>query len=161
MCRCSRISASCSPPASICRRRWSRGSSTSRCCSGSAMAMTVAHHAPWPRSIVDAAEWQSAIDELAAERSTLLGLWGEPDVAHMAVLAGNDISVLSIACTDRKYPSVGLHHNPAIRLERAMRDLFGLDPVGLPDTRPWLDHGRWGIATPLALSPGKSSGETL
>ena len=30
---------------------------------------------------------------------------------------------------------------PAIRLERAARDLYGLDPIGLPDTRPWLDHG--------------------
>ena len=26
-------------------------------------------------------------------------------------------------------------------LERAARDLYRLDPVGLPDTRPWLDHG--------------------
>ena len=24
-----------------------------------------------------------------------------------------------------------------------MRDLFGLEPQGLPDTRPWLDHGLW------------------
>jgi Ni,Fe-hydrogenase III large subunit len=29
-----------------------------------------------------------------------------------------------------------------------MRDLFGLDPVGLLDTRPWLDHGRWGDVPP-------------
>jgi Ni,Fe-hydrogenase III large subunit len=35
-------------------------------------------------------------------------------------------------------------HPPAIRLERAIHDLFGLEPEGLPDTRPWLDHGRWG-----------------
>jgi Ni,Fe-hydrogenase III large subunit len=34
-------------------------------------------------------------------------------------------------------------HAPAIRLERAIVDLFGLSPEGLPDTRPWLDHGRW------------------
>jgi Ni,Fe-hydrogenase III large subunit len=24
-----------------------------------------------------------------------------------------------------------------------MRDLYGTKPVGLPDPRPWLDHGRW------------------
>jgi hypothetical protein len=24
-----------------------------------------------------------------------------------------------------------------------MRDLYGVQPVGLPDPRPWLDHGRW------------------
>jgi len=34
-------------------------------------------------------------------------------------------------------------HPPAIRLERAARDLFDLDPVGVPDARPWLDHGCW------------------
>jgi len=38
---------------------------------------------------------------------------------------------------------VGAHHAPALRLERAMRDLYGVAPVGLPDPRPWLDHGRW------------------
>ena len=38
---------------------------------------------------------------------------------------------------------------PAIRLERAIRDLWGLKPVGLPDTRPWLDHGVWGLRHPL------------
>jgi len=100
----------------------------------------------YERTVVDAAKWQSAIGELAAGTWTLLGLWGETDAAHMAVLRNNPpaILLLSYACPDGRYPSVGRHHAPAIRLERAMRDLFRLDPVGLPDTRPWLDHGRWG-----------------
>src|SRR5262249_44849703 len=42
---------------------------------------------------------------------------------------------------------------PAIRLERAARDLFGLTPEGLPDPRPWLDHGRWDHSQPLSASP--------
>src|SRR5206468_6499289 len=33
------------------------------------------------------------------------------------------------------------------------RDLFGLEPEGLPDTRPWLDHGRWDTRHPLAKYP--------
>jgi Ni,Fe-hydrogenase III large subunit len=123
------------------------------------MGTPVKNHNPWPRSIVDAAEWGAAIAELAAGNWTLLGLWGEPHTAHMAVLAPTEIAVLSIHCIDKKYPSVGLHHNPAIRLERSMRDLFGLDPVGLPDTRPWLDHGSWGITTPLATPPGEPTGD--
>ena len=28
-------------------------------------------------------------------------------------------------------------------------DLYGLEPVGAPDARPWLDHGRWGVQHPL------------
>ena len=53
------------------------------------------------------------------------------------------VAVLSLACPAKRYPSVGAHHPAAIRLERAIRDLFGLEPEGLTDTRPWLDHGRW------------------
>jgi Ni,Fe-hydrogenase III large subunit len=44
-------------------------------------------------------------------------------------------------------------HAPASRLERAARDLFGIEFVGLPDPRPWLDHGRWPVHRPLAESP--------
>jgi Ni,Fe-hydrogenase III large subunit len=97
------------------------------------------------RTVIDTAQWLSASGELAAGTCTLLGLWGEPHAAHMALLHNDprDISVLSIACPDGRYPSVGRHHAPAIRLERAMRDLHGLEPLGLPDTRPWLDHGCW------------------
>jgi Ni,Fe-hydrogenase III large subunit len=63
----------------------------------------------------------------------------------MALLGSGSpsVAVLTIACAGNTYPSVGAHHAPAIRLERAMRDLFGLNPVGSPDNRPWLNHGRW------------------
>ncbi|UCI09719.1 NADH-quinone oxidoreductase subunit C [Mesorhizobium sp. B1-1-8] len=63
--------------------------------------------------------------------------------------AGN-VGVVSLECPDGRYPSVGRLHPPAIRLERAAADLFGLLPQGLPDTRPWLDHGQWGVSHPLA-----------
>jgi Ni,Fe-hydrogenase III large subunit len=54
-----------------------------------------------------------------------------------------DFGVLSVACEDRCFPSVGQSHPPAIRLERAIRDLWGLNPKGLADVRPWLSHGKW------------------
>jgi Ni,Fe-hydrogenase III large subunit len=106
----------------------------------------VTAHRPWPRVQVNTTIWRQAVERLADGSLTLLGLWGEPDAAHMALFGSGSPSaaVLSIACPDRRYPSVGAHHPPAIRLERTMRDLFGLEPVGLTDTRPWLDHGRWG-----------------
>ena len=50
---------------------------------------------------------------------------------------------------DLSYPSVGSHHPPALRLERAINDLFGLSAEGLPDARPWLDHDCWGVGFPL------------
>ena len=60
-----------------------------------------------------------------------------------------EIAIVSLDCPDRSYPSVGRHHPPALRLERTINDLFGLSAEGLPDTRPWLDHDRWGVRFPL------------
>lgn len=112
---------------------------------------TVKRHRPWPRATVADDGWQQAIEQLAAGRCTLLGLWGDASDVHMALLAKNftDISVLSYACKNGQYPSVAARHPPAIRLERAIRDLFGLDAAGAPDTRGWLDLGFWDVRQPL------------
>ena len=111
-------------------------------------------HHPWPRARVDATTWLQAAEALANGTLTLLSLWGEPGVAHMALLEDREVAILSLDCPNNRYPSVGAHHPPAIRLERTMRDLFGLESVGLTDTRPWLDHGRWGEEqTPAASYP--------
>jgi Ni,Fe-hydrogenase III large subunit len=112
---------------------------------------TIQPHNPWPRAVVDASTWQLLASELALGRLGLLGLWGEPSAVHMAVMdeAAGEVAVVSLDCPDRGYPSVGMHHPPALRLERAVNDLFGLSAQGLPDTRPWLDHNHWGVRFPL------------
>ena len=111
----------------------------------------VPHHGPWPRTIVDEQVWKFAAGELAHGRWNLLGLWGEPTAVHMAIMdsATAEIAVISLDCPNRIFPSVGLHHLPALRLERAIHDLFGLSAEGSSDTRPWLDHNRWGVRFPL------------
>ena len=112
-------------------------------------------HRPWPRAVVTAKIWNEAIAGLAGGQWQLLGLWGEPDHIHMALRddADETIGIVSLDCEGRRYPSVALHHPPALRLERAARDLFGLEPVGLPDPRGWLDHGNWDVRHPLAVKP--------
>ena len=111
---------------------------------------TAKRHHPWPRVDVVEDGWQQAIDLLAQGRCTLLGLWGDSPAVHMALLGEKaDIAVLSYTCKDGKYPSVAARHPPAIRLERAIRDLFGLDAEGAPDTRTWLDLGFWNVRHPL------------
>ena len=104
-----------------------------------------------PRKTVTAKAWGQAIDQLAAGRCTLLGLWGDAPTVHMALLAEDfsDIAILSYICKDGKYPSVAKRHPPAIRLERAIRDLYGLEAVDAPDTRSWLDLGFWNVRHPL------------
>ena len=111
----------------------------------------VEQHNPWPRAVVDASVWEVAASILAQGRWRMLALWGEPSTVHMAIMDGDsaEIAVVSLDCPDRRYPSVGKHHPPALRLERTINDLFGLSAEGLPDPRPWLDHDRWGVRAPL------------
>ena len=114
---------------------------------------------PWPRLIVAEDVWRRSARELGAGNATLLGYWSDGEAVHMAIIepeaeAGGQGApfVISLPCGDDRFPSVASVHPPALRLERAIRDLFGLTPVGLPDKRPWLDHGRWGVQHPLGAA---------
>ena len=111
-------------------------------------------HRPWPRFVVTADAWRRVISEIAAGRAMLFGLWGAAGtnpVVHMAVIddTSGEIAVVSIACPEGTFPSVAAEHPPAIRLERATRSLYGIEPAGTPDTRPWLDLGFWEVTHPL------------
>ncbi|MGY4407643.1 hydrogenase large subunit [Bradyrhizobium sp. USDA 3315] len=111
----------------------------------------IERHHPWPRAVVDGDTWRAAAHALADGALSLLGLWGEPSRVHMAVLDDrtSDIGVISLDCPNRQFPSVAAHHPPALRLERTLHDLFGLQATDTPDSRPWLDHGRWQTRFPL------------
>ncbi len=116
----------------------------------------VAQHRPWQRVEVDRDHWQALAAALAAGRLSMLGLWGERAAVHMALLdeAAGVVAVATYLCPDGTFPSVGRVHAPALRLERAIQDLFGLTATGLPDERPWLDHGCWDLSHPLASPRG-------
>src|SRR5512146_1124961 len=108
-------------------------------------------HRPFPRAIVGGEGWQLALQELVEARATLLGLWADKDAVHLALLEelSAAIAVFTLPCPDGKFPSVGAQHPAAIRLERTTADLYGLKPIGAPDTRHWLDLGVWGVTHPL------------
>src|SRR5262249_18476060 len=114
----------------------------------------IAAHRPWPRVVVSAEAWITVAGELAAGRATLLGLWasaGATNAVHMAGMAhdAKDSAVVSLECPQRRFPSVGVLHRPAIRLERAIHSLYGFEPVGAVDARPWLNLGFWDVQFPL------------
>ncbi len=109
-------------------------------------------HRSWHHIIVDATVWDEAVAGLAGGYWSLSGLWGEPGMVHMALRTADINAVLSLECADNHFPSVGRLHPPAIRLERSLRDLYGLVPDDAHDTRNWLDHGRWGMRWPCAGS---------
>lgn len=98
--------------------------------------MTLSH------ATVNVDGWLEAVDRLANASLTLLGLWADPPNVKLAMLdeASGDITIISYACRHNQYPAVGVKHPPAIRLERAIRDLHKLDAIGASDTRPWLVH---------------------
>lgn len=122
----------------------------------------VPEHRPWPRVIISTVVWTMLTQGLADGRWTLLGLWGEVGWVHLALRepASGYLAVASLACPDGGFPSVGQQHPPAQRLERTISDLVGLRAVASPDTRPWLDHGRWPVRQPLGAATADNATPT-
>ena len=102
---------------------------------------------------VDEAIWRSLAQGCRDGLHALNALWYDEGQMRMALLAPEQRvrAIVSVATANGVYPSVGQYHAPAIRLERAARDLHGVIPFGLPDPRPWLDHGVW-PAQPSAVT---------
>ena len=102
-------------------------------------------HRPWPR--VDRRRRRLAAGDRACLRPAAAhcsACGATPPHVHMALLDETSATSPSsaIACNAGTYPSVAARHPPAIRLERAIRDLFGSKPIGTPDhaalARSWL-----------------------
>ena len=66
-------------------------------------------HRPWPRVVVSREAWQLAVQHLADARATMLGLWGDKDQVHLALLEepSGEIGVFTVECRDGAFPSVG------------------------------------------------------
>jgi Ni,Fe-hydrogenase III large subunit len=99
--------------------------------------------------------WTGLCKGCAAGWQDLSALWFDKGRMHMALWDSKARrgAIVSITAEGGAYPSAGLYHPPAMRLERAMRDLYGTEPQGLPDTRAWLDHGVW-PSKPLKTQKG-------
>ncbi len=91
----------------------------------------------------------------------LLALWVDGDAAHMAlgVPALKLRIIVSVPLRRGSFPSVAKNHAAAIRLERTLRDLHGVEPKGLPDQRNWIDHGKW-PSPPPSLKKGAARPDT-
>lgn len=113
---------------------------------------------PWPRYELDTAGWLRLRDALIAEPGfALLGLWGEPGMAHAAFLdpARMEVVLASLASTEGWIPALSPARPAAAWFERALRDLWAIGAEGCTDDRPWLDHGRWPMQGPLSGRPAR------
>lgn len=99
----------------------------------------------WTFYTVDADNWRELAGGLARYDWTLLGLWADVPRVMMALRDNTDgtLALIRLDCPQGCYPAVSQWHPPALRLERSLADLYPLRPEGSPDTRPWLNHGRW------------------
>jgi Ni,Fe-hydrogenase III large subunit len=112
----------------------------------------IASHRGWPRIQVGAGTWREMGEALREGKLDLLGEWGDAAAVHCALFepASGQVQIASLDVLAGAAPSLAVFHAPAQRLERAIADLFGIEMVGLPDRRPWLDHDCWPLHAPLA-----------
>ena len=105
---------------------------------------------PFETQILAQGEWSALAHKLNEGLYNLISLWSDGQNVYMALRHKEDqhIGLVSLACEHGFFPSIGRLFPPAIRLERAIQDLYGLTPEGGPDARAWLDHGRWGLRHP-------------
>ena len=108
---------------------------------------------PIARGTVGTAQWHQAADAAAKAGARLVSLWGSDRRAD----AGGSLVVsaayalreglawldLPLAAASPRYPALSNAFPAALRMQRATRDLLGIEAHGAADQRPWLDHGAW------------------
>ena len=90
---------------------------------------------------VDAADWIPLLLSIKADGGRLCALWGsEAPLSVHALLAVHDrLLWFDLPVNAAEYPDVSSVFPAAARMQRAIRDLFGLHAGD--DARPWLIHG--------------------
>ena len=116
---------------------------------------------PWPRHVLTPGEWQAMAADLPAEPSlALLAMWADTQSVHALFRDGPDGAPLpaSVVVAGGTYPALSPARPAAAWFERAIADLWGHTAQQGLDARPWLDHGAWEFAAPLALRPTPRTG---
>jgi Ni,Fe-hydrogenase III large subunit len=115
---------------------------------------------PWSRHVLHPASWAQMAAALAtAPALSLRALWADATHVHALLLdKTGTLLPISTPVDGGGYPALSPARPAAAWYERMVQDLWGHVAVGGRDLRPWLDHGRWPQARPLAARPGPSPG---
>jgi len=107
---------------------------------------------PCQHNKAGAVEWRQIAQTVRAAGGRLLTLWGGDDRdrdgryrVYVAYLQADGITVVEhemAAGSNPTYPNLREFFPSALRMERAIFDLFGLKSME-PDHRGWLRHGGW------------------
>ena len=119
---------------------------------------------PFERYLLTPEKFAALRDALPSEPSlALLSLWAEPGLVHVTFLdeAEGGLLLASVPASEGGYPALSPARPGAVRFERAIRDLWGLAGERAVDLRPWLDHGRWPVTTPMVQRAPRQAGPPL
>jgi len=101
---------------------------------------------PIHRARVDGPRWQRLAEVMVARGGAFVDLWPGAG-SHTVCVAYRLQTELYVAELplegDRTYAAVSSVFHAALRPQRRLRDLHGIEAVGAADRRPWLDHGAW------------------
>src|SRR5262249_7188627 len=79
-----------------------------------------------------------------------IALWGADDrdrgeafTVHAALSVQSGLVIVSLPAEGGSFPEVSDIFPAASRMQRALRDLLGIEAQGAPDQRKWLRHAAW------------------
>lgn len=106
---------------------------------------------PLSRGTVTADEWGSAALAIAENHGRLVTLWASQKrnggfvVSSVYDIDNGELLWLDLPVSKKvgKYPDISTLFPAATRMQRAIKDLLGVDADGASDSRPWLSHGAW------------------
>jgi Ni,Fe-hydrogenase III large subunit len=110
---------------------------------------------PWLRHILPHPDWTALARASVAESWTLLVHWADTVQAHALFLDPHTLTVVPVSTPVEagRYPALSPILPGAAWYERMIHDLWGHVADGGTDPRPWLDHGTWPNARPMAARP--------
>lgn len=104
------------------------------------------------RGVIAGNQWLAAASSVREDGGRLVSLWGSDRrkidgnfaiSACYAIQEGLVWLVLPVDPAKAAYPDLSGIFPAAARMQRAVRDLLGLDAANSSDPRPWLQHGCW------------------
>jgi len=106
---------------------------------------------PMSRGTVTVGDWESAALAIAENHGRLVTLWasqkrnGQFVVSAVYDIDDGELLWLDLPVVKKvaKYPDISTLFPAASRMQRAIKDLLGIDAEGASDQRPWLSHGAW------------------